>query len=121
MATWAEVRNHITSKYNIAQDNGGHLVMEFETTIGRSQVVHVFGSDTTVFLKSAFAKVGQVQPGRVFEAAEMFGVCQMGDLYCLTHLMLTETLDALEFDVPLSLLTDEADKIEKILGTGDEF
>ena len=79
MATWADVRSHIASRYTIAQDNGNNLVMEFETGNGRSQVVYVFGTDTVVFLKSAFAKVGQVQPGRVFESAGMFGVSQMGD------------------------------------------
>jgi hypothetical protein len=121
MATWADVRSHIASKYRIANDNGTVITMEFDTGNGRSQLVLVAGSDTTIQLKSPFAKEGQVQPGKVIQSAGMFGVCQVNELYCLTHLMLTETLDALEFDVPLRLIVEAADEIEKNLGLGDSL
>jgi hypothetical protein len=95
--------------------------MEFDTGIGRSQLVFVAGSDLTVQLRSPFAKEGQIQPGLAIQSAGMFGVSQINDLYCLTHLILTENLDANEFDIPLGLIVEEADKIEKNLGLGDNF
>jgi hypothetical protein len=121
MATWSEVRNYVTSKYRISNDSGSTLGLEFDTEGNRSQIIFVSGDDAVVILKSPFAKVGQVQPGRIFEVQGMFGISMVGDMYCLTHTMLTETLDTLEFEAPLRIMINEADQMEKQLGLGDNF
>jgi hypothetical protein len=121
MATWAEVKKYVTSKYTINDSSADLIQMTFSDGNGRSQMVFVGGDDTVVFIKSPFAKIGEVQPGKIFENTGIFGVTVVGELYCLTHTMLTPTLDALELDVPLALLVTEADQLEKALGLGDKF
>lgn len=121
MATWAEVKKYVASKYTLNDSSDSLLQMTFNDGKGRSQMVFVGGDDTVVFIKSPFAKIGEVQPGKIFENTGIFGVTVVGELYCLTHTMLTETLDALELDVPLTLLVTEADQLEKALGLGDKF
>ena len=121
MATWAEVKKYVSSKYTIDDASDSLLRMTFGDGNGRTQIVFVGGDDTVVSIKSPFARIGEVQPGKIFDNAGIFGVTVVGDLYCLTHTMLTETLDAIELDVPLALLTSEADQLEKTLGLGDKF
>jgi hypothetical protein len=121
MATWAEVKKYVTSKYSVNNASDDLIQMTFNGENGRSQIVFVGGGDTVMFIKSPFAKIGEVQPGKIFDNAGIFGVTVVGDLYCLTHTMLTGTLDALELDVPLALLVTEADELEKTLGLGDKF
>lgn len=121
MATWAEVKKYISNKYTIDDASDSLLRMTFNAENGRSQMVFVGGGDTAVVIRSPFAKVGEVQPGKIFDNTGIFGVTVIGELYCLTHTMLTETLDSLELDVPLELLVSEADQLERALGLGDKF
>jgi hypothetical protein len=121
LATWAEVRSYIASKYIIANDSGNLLTINFQTEGGRSQVVFVSGDDDLIMFKSPFAKEGQVQPGKVIQMATVFGVVQVGDMYCVTHVQLTQTLDTPEIDVPLNLMAANADEIEKNLGLANNF
>jgi hypothetical protein len=121
MATWAEVKKYVSSKYSINSESADLVQMTFSDGNGRSQMVFVGGDDSVVFIKSPFAKIGEVQPGKIFDNAGIFGVSVIGELYCLTHTMLTPTLDALEIDVPLAILVTEADQLEKALGLGDKF
>lgn len=121
MATWAEVKKYISNKYTISDSSADLIQMNFSDNTGRTRMVFVGGDDKVIFIKSPFAKIGEVQPGKIFENSGIFGVTVVGELYCLTHTLLTETLDALELDVPLALLVTEADQLEKALGLGDKF
>ena len=121
MASWNDVHNYITSNYEIADDNGSTLTLKFETDGLRSQVVFVSGDDNIVMFKSPFAIEGQVQPGKVLQIADLFGVVQLGEMYCVTHVAFTPTIDTAEIDVPLRLMAANADKIEKSLGLANNF
>lgn len=121
MATWAEVKSYISANYQVSDQSGDLIQLNFADGNGRSQLVFVGGNDTAIQIKSPFARVGEVQPGKIFDHTGLFGVTTAGDVYCLTHTMLTETLDGIELDVPLALLTTEADRLEKALGLGDKF
>lgn len=121
MASWNDVHSYITSNYKVAETTDDLLKLNFETKNLRSQVVFVGGSDTFIMFSSPFAQVGQVQPGKVLELASIFGVRQIGDLYCVTHVALTDTIDPAEIDIPLTLMAENADEIEKSLGLSNTF
>ena len=121
MASWNDVHSYITSNYEITEDTGTMLTLHFKTKSLRTQVVFVGGGDTMVIFSSPFARIGQVQPGKVLELASIFGVKQLGDFYCVTHVALTDTIDTSEIDIPLGLMADNADEIEKSLGLANNF
>jgi|694.fasta_scaffold124968_2 hypothetical protein len=121
MASWRDVHGYITSNYHIKSENEGLLTIDFETDNLRSQLVIVTGDDDLVVFQSPFAKIGQVQPGKVFELANVFGVRQIGDMYCVTHVALTPSIDTSEIDVPLQLMAANADEIERGLGLANNF
>jgi hypothetical protein len=121
MPSWNDVHGYITSNYEKTQATEDMLTLNFRTKNLRSQVVFVGGGDTFVFFSSPFAEVGQVQPGKVLELATIFGVKQVGDLYCVTHVALTDTIDTSEIDIPLALMAENADEIEKSLGLSNTF
>lgn len=118
--TWQDVREHLGSRYSIIDDKESIFTIMFQEGL-RKQRVMVSGDDTIVSYFAPFALVGQVQPGQVLEASNMFGVCAVGQLYCLKHILLTASLDSTELEVPLRMMATEADRIEKEFGLGDSF
>lgn len=121
MATWNDVRNYIGGKYTVVNDKGSLLVIEYPTGNGRTQLVWIGGGDAVITLQSPFAKEGAVFPGKVLTHEGLFGVKVIGEMYCLTHLQLTATLDEIELDLPLKMIAEEADQLEASIGLADNL
>lgn len=121
MATWQELRQYIAANHNLVDVNNDLLTVEFRLNSGRTQLVFISGSSELFIVKSPFAKVGSVQPGKVLESAKTYGACIVGDMYALTHVQPMESLDVVEVELAIQLMANSADEIEAALGAGDNF
>ena len=128
MATWQEIKSFIYSKYQVAEDSGSTLRINFDLGGGRSQLTMIgyvdAGEWSTLIFSSPFAKVGSISAERVLEAAAsaQAGVKTYGgEFYAVTNFQLASTVDEPEIHVNLTLVTTRADDLEKMLGLGDRF
>lgn len=128
MATWQEIKRFIYGKYEVSEDSGTTLGINFNLGGGRSQLTFVGyaegGEWSTVFFISPFAKVGSVSADRVLQAAASVhaGIKTYGgEFYAVTNFQLASTVDEPEIHVNLTLVTTRADEIEQLLGLGDRF
>jgi hypothetical protein len=120
VATWTEVKAFLFNNYTIDKDSGDSLHLTFSNGT-TSQIVFVSNADPFIVFSSPFAKVGDVPPGKVLEMVTLFGASQIGDFYALQHIGLLSTIDTDEITVPLSLLAEQADKMELALTNRDTF
>ncbi len=121
MATWVEVKQYIFQNFNVKSDSGNHLLINVEGG-GRSQLVSVVNIENFLMFSSPFAEVGQVQPGQVLAASQIFGVALMGEYYNLRNVTLIDDLDVNELNLSIVQLAAQADEIEgKLMRGGDKF
>ena len=121
MATWNDVKSYLSSNFHVVEDKGSLLIINVATTGDRTQLMFVGGDDTALTFRSPVAKIGTVPPGKILEMATMFGASTLGDFYCFGHLALMETLDTLELQIPMMLLSEKADEAEAALGLADNL
>lgn len=128
MATWSEVKNYIRSNYIVAAEDSGFMRLQFDTGDARSQVIYVMGIETgdemaSVRFFSPFAQVDDISPSQLVEVVRgaIFGVAEIADLYGHVHSSFLADLDASEIHVPMSAVTSEADRTERLLGLGDRL
>ena len=131
VATWQDVKDYITSNYEISQDIGRGLKLEFRYAGGRSQMVFVThfvlenGREDWVIVESPFGEFGKVDLGKALNAvADM--VCggmglMMGRYVTLRDAVPLENLDVNELERPLHLVMSSADELEAALTGRDEF
>jgi len=126
MATWQQVKNYIYANYQVSDDSGGMLTLEFQTEANRSQRILIAHLDTgdelaSVLFMSPVAAWSQVSADRVLRATEEVPVSvrSTGDFIVATHAQLLCTIDEAEIDLPMALLVHQADQLEKFLGIGD--
>lgn len=126
VATWADVKNYITSNYIIQNDNGNSLSLLFNIGDNRSQLVFVMGIDGAGDMSSArffspFANRADISPAQFANLAEdaVFGLAALGDYYGVVHNAFLANIDSTEIDTPMTAVTSFADQIEKRLGLGD--
>ena len=127
MATWQQVKSYIYSNYTVSNDDGVTLTLLFETEAGRSQMIMVgyvdAGNFSSVVFSSPVAEWSQVSADRVLRATEGVGVGvrSIGNYIVAHHAQLAASIDEAEIDLPLVLIVNQADQLEKSLGLGDQF
>lgn len=126
MATWQQVKNYVYANYQVSDDSGGMLTLLFQTGGGRSQKVLIVHVDTgnefaSILFMSPVAAWSQVSADRVLRATEEVPVSirSTGDFIVATHVQLLASVDETEIDLPLAMITLQADQLEKVLGIGD--
>lgn len=126
MATWQQVKNYIYANYQVSEDSGGMLSLLFQTGGGRSQRVLIVHVDTgnefdSMLFMSPVAAWSQVSADRVLRATEEVPVSirSTGEFIVATHVQLLASVDETEIDLPMAMITLQADQLEKALGIGD--
>jgi hypothetical protein len=127
MATWQQVKSYIYNKYEVSNDSGDMMTLNFGTGNGRSQMVmvaHIDAGDlSSVNFSSPFASWSTATAERVLRASEqvLVGISSTGDYFITTHSQLLSSIDENEIDWPMIWVTSRADALEQALGLGDAF
>lgn len=127
MATWQEVKQHIYSNYRVSNDTGYFMTLEFATTPGRSQLVHLAASEgsPTIGIYSPIGEASQIDGNRLLALSaasdKLMGILQVGDMYMTVARLVLDDLSIAELEVPMTWAFEEADQYEQALGLGDRF
>lgn len=127
MATWQQVKNYIYANYQVSSDDGNLMMLQFMTEAGRSQMIQIVYIEaeefSSVLFNSPIAEWTQVSADRVLRATEEIpvGVRSIGDYIVAYHSQLIASIDEAEIDLPMALIVNQADQIERYLGLGDQF
>jgi hypothetical protein len=130
MATWQDLANYIRAHYKVAEEGPGMMKLIFDTGELRSQIVMVWrvtlddGAEEWLQIESPFAELGTVDLGRALQEVGQI-VCGalaiVGNVLTIRHAAPLENLNINEFERPLGLVTNTADRLEHILSGGDQF
>ncbi len=127
MATWQEVKQYVYSNYRVTSDDATRLTLEFQTTLGRSQMVHLICGEGSPYI-SIFSPIGrtsQIDGNRLLQltdaGAKAMGVVQAGDMYMTVGMALLADLSGPELEIPMHWALEEADQYEQALGLGDQY
>lgn len=130
MATWQDLANYIRAHYKVAEEAPGMMKLIFDTGDLRSQVVMVWrvtlndGAEEWLQIESPFAELGTVDLGRALQEVGQIvcgGLAIVGNVLTIRHAAPLENLNINEFERPLGLVTNTADRLEHILSGGDQF
>jgi hypothetical protein len=130
MATWRDFTAFVKSSYEIAQEQPGMIQLLFDLDGGRSQAVYLWrrqlmkGAEEWLVIESPFAESGKVDLQTVLEEAGNLvcgGVVVVGRFVTYRHAVPLANLDTNEFKRPLQLATLAADRLERTLGSGDDY
>ena len=128
MADWQEFKAWVASKYVLLNSGDNFFVLEFSTGAGRKQIVTVQIAEGTQFgvwaiLESAIGKTSDINLKQVTDLASRFafgGITTDGDLISLRHSVPLASLDPNEFDVPVRIIAQIADDLERGLHAGTD-
>jgi hypothetical protein len=130
MATWQDLTNYVRANYKVAEEGAGSMKLIFETGDLRSQVVMLWrvtlddGAEEWVQIESPFAELGKVDLTRaLYEVGQIVcgGLAIVGDVLTIRHAAPLANLNINEFERPLGLVTNTADRLEHQLSGGDQY
>ena len=128
VSTWQDVKQYIYANYRVSADDGHLVTMEFQTTLGRSQVVHLLCGNGSSYISifSPIGKVAQIDAKRLLQLSDgsgtkAMGIRQVGDMYMVVGMALLADLSGPELEIPMQWALEEADQYEQALGLGDQF
>ena len=125
MADWASVEKYIKGKYVVAEQDGDWLFLDFDLGQGRGQRVMITTTGNLVQFLSPFATLDDVSIEQVFAAMRaesiLFGITGVNDMLLVTHSQLLDTADQEEVDFGIQLVTDSADRLERLLSRRDRY
>lgn len=129
MATWETLREHIHSRYQVAQELPGVIQLTFQLANGRSQNVFVSGKAAGSFeYMSMWTPICHESQISARDALLRNATMPIGALglvpdgtIILRHSVPLKDLDIDEFEVPLQGLTMGGDMLEQELSVGDRF
>jgi len=125
MAEWASVEQYIKQKYVVSQQDGNWLFLDFDMGQGRGQRVMITTTGDLIQFLSPFATLDDVSIEQVFAAMRaesiLFGITGVQDMLLVTHSQLLDTADQEEVDFGIQLVTDSADRLERLLSRQDRY
>ncbi|MBO0868601.1 MAG: hypothetical protein J2P15_08555 [Micromonosporaceae bacterium] len=130
MATWNNLVDYVSSRYQATEERPGCIKLVFELPDLRSQVVFVWqqmlrdGTEEWLQIESPIGRVDSMNLRAVLEeVGEMVcgGAALMDGVLFVRQAMPMANLDINEFERPLRLVTSSADLLERKFVGGDEF
>lgn len=126
MVTWQQVIDYLANEYKaFSQDGGNTLIVQFETSWGRSQLVYILGSDDRahVTLFSPIGQVDQINAEHLLTLTgdALFGILREGNVYVVGHVIPLDTFDVGIFEQDMRKVAQQADQHEMALGLGDQM
>ena len=125
MAEWASVEQYIKQKYVVSQQDGKWLFLDFDMGQERGQRVMITTTGNLIQFLSPFANLDEVSIEQVFAAMRaesiLFGITGVNDMLLVTHSQLLDTADQEEVDFGIQLVTDSADRLERLLSRQDRY
>ena len=121
LTTKKDVVNYLKSNYGaeLISDNLYKLLISWND--GRSQLVFVHVNDAFVNVTSPVGELAEVNLANLVSYVSdstPWGVRMIGDWVCISDTGFTESMDAIELDVPIRFISEAADEIEKVVGNG---
>jgi len=130
MATWADVQNHLRTKYgrHIGADNPNLIALDFECSGGRAQRILISTFEAVskgwILFRSRVCERSLLDPEEALRRNSGFAVGFLAlaeDHYELVYTTQLDTLDLDELELPLHVLTDTADQMERELTGSDRW
>lgn len=123
MTTKNDVVSYLKSNYGAEAISDGLFKLLISWNDGRSQIVFVTVTDAFVNVSSPVGTLSQANLPNLIKAVSentLWGVRMIGDYICLSDTGFTDTMDAIELDVPIKLIAESADEIEDVLSNGGD-
>ena len=126
MADWLEVVQYLRSNYRI-EEGDGVVHIDFHVGDGRTQIVSITRrqvvNEQWVIIDSPFARLDRVDVERVLHETLLlvWGIATTGTHLLLRHSLPLQTLDIMELETPLHLLTVQADVLEAKWMNADSY
>lgn len=124
MASQLEIVNYLKDNFNVQSLDGNVVTLLQSWNDGRSQLVFVTIGEAAVVIGSPVAKVEDVNLDKLVEVVSEttpYGVRIIGDYVVVSNAGITATTDAAELDVPISIIAEIADELEKAITGGDDL
>jgi hypothetical protein len=131
MASWTDLKQYVHNNYKIADENDDMIKLIFETDGLRSQVVivrHVQlagNGQHWVQIESPFGELGSLDLVAALNAVgdTVCGGMSLvgGQIVTFRHSVPLDDVSISEFEAPLHLVINTADRLEKSFTGGDKF
>jgi hypothetical protein len=130
MTAWQDLVKYVRANYKIADETPTSIKLIFDTGHLRSQVVMLWyetlgdGAEEWLQIESPFAEVDKIDIRKALtEIGRTIcgGLAVIGDVLTIRHAVPLANLNINEFERPLALVTNTADRLEAQLAGGDQF
>ena len=128
MATWSDVQNHLRSRYALAEDRPDLVALKFECAGARAQLIQVSSFSALgrgwVLFRSRVCEQSRMDPVEALRRNSRFAVGFLAltdGYYEIAYTAQLETLDIDELEIPLRVLSDTADELERELTGTDQW
>jgi hypothetical protein len=130
MAAWQDLVGYVRANFKIAAESPTSMKLVFDTGDLRSQVVMLWhvtlgdGAEEWLQIESPFAEVNKVDLQKALEEVGRIvcgGLAVIGEILTIRHAVPLANLNINEFERPLELVTNTADRLEELLAGGDKF
>ncbi len=128
MASWSDVQNHLRSRYVLTEDQPNLIALDFECAGGRSQKILISAfaalNKHWVLFRSRVCERDRLDPEEALRRNSVFAVGFLAladNFYEIVYTTQLETLDIDELEIPLRVLTDTADELERELTGMDRW
>jgi hypothetical protein len=130
MTTWNDLVLYVRNNYPIAEETHNMIKLIFETGGMRSQVVLIWhltvgrGAEEWIQIESPFGEFGSVDLAAALQhigGTVCGGMAMAGNLVTFRHSVPLLNLNINEFESPLILVTETADRLESTFTGGDRF
>jgi len=128
LATWTEVKNFISSNYDVKKEGDNYIQLVQEFSDGRSQLVFVLRKE---YQRNAWieitAPIGTLKSSDLEPALEILdykacgGMVKVGKMHAVRHCCPIADLTDNELIHPILLVAGAADMLEEEFIGGDEF
>lgn len=116
MATRGEAMKYLRGINGMKEGDDGAFTYVLGFDDGRSQLVFLKVVDDFIVLTSPFAEKDDISAMKAIDLARVFGVVDIGTLYCLRHVLFIEDLDESEVVNGIRWLGGQADILESEVG-----
>lgn len=121
LTTRTDVIQYLKSNYGAELIGEDLYKLVISWNDGRSQLVFVHVNEAFVNVTSPVGVLAEVNLTNLVSyvsESSPWGVRMIGEWVCISDTGFTESMDAIELDVPIRFISEAADEIEKVLADG---